>query len=519
MHVSHSGRHEAEEAEESPMKRTGGTAAAVRLGIEVLLVAAVVFLCLYSFTGLFREPEYVAVTYYTPQGTFSEENISAGSRIELAQGPEIEGYTFIGWRNEDGNIETQTSLKVFEDTAFSAVYSFALETGEHVPYMLLDKGAYFRPNDLFTRGEAAIMIYRLLNTDKVGTESFTDVRETDSCYTACATLKELGVIGGSRFHPEDPITRGELLEMLSAFCPASSNRYVFADLDESDGFYPAFCAAADRGWIRTGDNENADPDAEMTRLEAAVFMNSILGRAGDSGDDHSLSGTFFDISFDNEHFWDAAEATLAHEYKLENGREKWTSSEGLELHEPGIFFIGVKLYYAGEDGGVVTDKEIDGLYFGPDGCYSSGNPNLDVVVWSILSEIIDPETMEREEMLRICYDYCVKSFKYKARELYDFGETGWQEKVALEMLTLKKGNCYYFAGAFWAMARALGYDAHAYSGTVSKRSHGWVEIEFEDGPHIFDPELQFIRQNSKKIDMFNKPLDEVKGWGYRRPEA
>ncbi|MBR3545069.1 MAG: hypothetical protein IKN76_03275, partial [Oscillospiraceae bacterium] len=72
--------------------------------------------------------------------------------------------------------------------------------------------------------------------------------------------------------------------------------------------------------------------------------------------------------------------------------------------------------------------------------------------------------------------------------------------------------------AFWAAARALGYDAKIISGKYGKEEapHGWVEIIGEDGLLTYDVEMEmhYLAEN-KQMDLY--AMDEVRrrGHGYR----
>ena len=87
----------------------------------------------------------------------------------------------------------------------------------------------------------------------------------------------------------------------------------------------------------------------------------------------------------------------------------------------------------------------------------------------------------------------------------------------------KKGNCYNFAASFWALARGLGYDATAISGTMTStdQPHGWVEIPFDGENYIFDVEMEYVYVHERDVhdkDMFMVSLEDGEWWNYKRPE-
>ena len=86
-----------------------------------------------------------------------------------------------------------------------------------------------------------------------------------------------------------------------------------------------------------------------------------------------------------------------------------------------------------------------------------------------MAEVLAPiceENETREEMRRAAFNYVRDSFEYLRRNYYAVGETGWEVEEATTMFSTGRGNCYNYAAAFWALARGLGYDATAVSGTM-----------------------------------------------------
>ena len=68
--------------------------------------------------------------------------------------------------------------------------------------------------------------------------------------------------------------------------------------------------------------------------------------------------------------------------------------------------------------------------------------------------------------------------------------------------------------------KAIGYDAVIYSGTINPpplvRAHGWVEIEFDGEPYIFDPEYEY---KSYGLRQMFKADEKVRGqYGYTKAD-
>ena len=69
------------------------------------------------------------------------------------------------------------------------------------------------------------------------------------------------------------------------------------------------------------------------------------------------------------------------------------------------------------------------------------------------------------------------------------------------------------------MARAIGYDAQVYSGTVgsNRAKHAWVEIEIDGVNYTFDPELEMAgRKKYVYRDMYMMTPEQARIWNYKR---
>ena len=531
----------------SPRKVSGSrnkTLKTVVIVLAILVLAALAFLLylLYSqgyLDSIFsREPSAASVSeetqaapahkgktisFVVPEEKSFEIKVAEGNSFEMPEGPEIQGYTFLAWLDAQGNPETRTSLDATEDMSFCASYAVAFrdesEASVHKPYMSVDENGLFKPNESITRGEMAEIIYRFLDIDGVGSGFFIDVGKSDPLYASAATLKDLGLLEGDRLHAEDTVTYGELFRLLGKLFPAARDQYSFGSVSAESEYYEAFCTAFERGWLL--DTETSAYDF-VARKDFARIMNMLIGRGGTENIDISLVGTILDVSTGDEHYADIAEAVIEHACSVTDGAEIWTSSIPLELHRHGFFFIGPELRCIKDNGSPAIDEEIDNLYFDKNGVYSSGDAALDELVRAKLDELVDPETMSRDEMLEILYNAVLHDSFYLGGDKYAIGETGWETAKAYQMLTVGKGNCYAYAATFWAYARAIGCDAVCYSGTVgtSKNPHAWVEIELDGTTYIFDPTLEYETWYGPGTHtyeyFFMKTYESVDGWIYRR---
>ena len=306
------------------------------------------------------------------------------------------------------------------------------------------------------------------------------------------------------FYPERTLTRAELADALTRAAGESvslpgegSEELTGARLRAAlTALFPEerVDAAMGRVWMRGGES--------VTRAEAAVILNALLAPESDGRE-----GVFPDVEGD---YWAAEAIALA-------GRSEKTWDGGEALPAPGFLWVDGWLYCVQDDGYFLKNGWLGSLYFTPTGRYTSGSYELDGYVAAAIAANTD-DSMTREERLRAMYLYVRDSFEYLRRHYYKIGDTGWALEEATTMYATGKGNCYCYAGAFWAAARGLGYDAKIVSGTYGKEKapHGWVEIFLEDGRHTYDVEIEMVqrRDGNTNGNMYALDESERRGHGY-----
>ena len=472
----------------------------------------------------------VTLNYY--DGTKKHITTLINDPVVLEEPPAISGQTFLGWENENGKLLQPSEITAKIDEEYTAKYIVSLNVEDHVPYIFPDDLGLFHADEMLTRGDAALMIWSVLSEKPSADERFDDIDVESKYAVPAAVLKHLGIYADKRYYPDDEISRGDLISMLAAFYPAASGQYSFSDLAEKDPEYRAFCIAAERGWVEYGDKMPSEADTSISRIDAVRLMNRILGRDASELPPEEFVGGILEYKPGDEYYLPLVEAAVEHKYERLEKTEKWTSGMALEKTPEGMLFIDGRLHYVGADGHFERDIQtegftyegkrdtfaVEGFSFGSDGIYTCGDPELDALVYEVIDSLYK-EGMTREKLLEKLFEYTVSSFKYLRRNYYKYGDMTYAQKEAYLMLTTRKGNCYSYAGTFCMFARALGYNAVVFSGTVgiTYEPHGWCEI-VEDGiPYICDAELVMKhRQNGKKIDMFFKQYEELRGWTYNR---
>ena len=456
----------------------------------------------------------ITLNYY--EGTRKMITTLINDMVELDTPPEIENHTFLGWKNSSGELLPPSMIKAKTTEEYTACYIIALDTVHHVPYLFADEYGRFHADEELTRGDAARMIWSVLAEQPEPDSWFADIDESSECAVPAAVLKSIGISEGSRFYPEESITRGELVQMLAAFYPPAEEEHAFQDIRVGSEEYSAFCTAVEKGWVKEGDR--IQPAEKISRIDAVRLMNRVLGRDDTPETEEEMVGGMLEYVPGDPYYLPLAEAAVAHESSFTGENEKWESSEPLEKYPEGFLLIGTKLYDIDSGGHIVRNTEVDGFSFGPDGIYTSGNPELDVLVNNVIDSLYT-EGMPKEELLHELFVYTIEAFTYLRRTYYKYGDTTYAQEAAYVMLSTGKGNCYCYAGTFCMFARALGYNAVVYSGTVgeNRAPHGWCEIIIDDVPYICDAELMCVHKSQgKQLDMYMKGYDDIRGWTYVR---
>ena len=156
----------------------------------------------------------------------------------------------------------------------------------------LTAGGAVRPGEMLTRGELAVMLWTLLDGEKLSppeTAAFTDTAEGD-CAQAAETLASYGVVtgyGDGTFRPDRGVTRGEFAVLLHRFQFAApmgqyGDRAVedrFSDMAAGHWASAHLCSAVSAGWLRGYGDGTLRPDQGVTRAEAVTALNRVLGRS------------------------------------------------------------------------------------------------------------------------------------------------------------------------------------------------------------------------------------------------
>lgn len=274
----------------------------------------------------------------------NSQTVDRNSTVKEPDDPTRDGYIFLGWY-EDKDLENKYDFSdaVKKNMTLYAKWekvqdipedkTWMLNKEDHIAYIAGRTADTAAPRANITRGEVAMILYRLL-TDEARAQyetnycTFSDVESGAWNYTAIATLANAGVLAGysdGRFGPHDNITRAQLATILARFCneTGTTGSDMFTDIS---GHWARnyINTAAKAGLVQGYGNGTFGPDNLITRAETVVMINRILERKASA--DTVVPGykVFSDISEADWFYWDIIEASNEHDYDKSSGTEYWT---------------------------------------------------------------------------------------------------------------------------------------------------------------------------------------------------
>ena len=212
-----------------------------------------------------------------------------------------------------------------------------LDTTSHNAYVSGRSATNFAPTGTLSRAEAAQLLYELMTEqahkqyDCSGND-FSDVPAGQWYTVAVSTLANVGAItgcGDGTFQPSKAISRAEFVTILAGIYGVNTSKGMpFSDVGHS-WYYDAVATAYANGWVSGYSDGTFCPNQTITRAEAVVILNSVLGRGGDLSfvQAHAQAALHFtDITPGAWYYADVIEASVAHTYaKQDDGTERWTA--------------------------------------------------------------------------------------------------------------------------------------------------------------------------------------------------
>ena len=165
---------------------------------------------------------------------------------------------------------------------------------DNASYMTGYADGTFRPDQKLTKAEAVSLLASLVDdyTDKgIYTCDFVDVPKDapyfdDLAYMANKEFRQTPeqpvkyVTGDAqkRFHPDAPITRGELASIMARMWGLKGDGPKLRDVGANTPNAAEIRRVAREGWLRANSSDRFRPDASVTRAEFAVVANRLIQR-------------------------------------------------------------------------------------------------------------------------------------------------------------------------------------------------------------------------------------------------
>ena len=134
----------------------------------------------------------------------------------------------------------------------------------------------FSPDQECTCAQTISLLWRAAGSpaSKSQNNPFTDVKESDYYYQPALWAAERGIVPGTAFHPNEPVTRGQLAAFLyrNAGSPAVGSKSDFTDVPNDASYAQAVTWVAAQG-IASGTGEHTfSPDTVCTRGQIVTFL-------------------------------------------------------------------------------------------------------------------------------------------------------------------------------------------------------------------------------------------------------
>ena len=211
-----------------------------------------------------------------------------------------------------------------------------LDTTSHNAYVSGRSATTFAPTGTLSRAEAAQLLYELM-TEQAHKQydrsdnGFSDVPAGQWYTVAVSTLANVGAItgcGDGTFQPRKSISRAEFVTILTGIYGENTSKGMpFSDVGRS-WCYDAVATAYANGWVSGYSDGTFRPNQTITRAEAVVILNSVLGRSCDLTyvqANAQAALPFTDITPGAWYYADVIEASMGHTYTELAGIERWTA--------------------------------------------------------------------------------------------------------------------------------------------------------------------------------------------------
>ena len=479
-----------------------------------------------EIAGNDEQAENSAVLYFA-DGSQKEITVSEEPTIEEIQEAAVQpaSETVV---KEDVQVETNndsyTGGELFTDVkkenwfypAVSYVMNKGLMTG------MVNGG--FAPNEELSKVQFAVVLYRMEGSPEVSLSANT-LSIPENAYYAPAVFwaDQTGLLDGFRtasIKPEDQITREEMITMLFRYAQQKgfdtqerADLSQFADAEKvSPSAKEAVSWAVATGMISgEGKDRLLNPHGRASRAVCAAMITHLCETyMPDAFADIPIYAKANNIAFTSVNqetgdFTVTVSGITASDDVKKVEVALWRDSNQGDIYWYPAVAQGNGVYTV--KGNVINHKLHFGLYQAqayvtlanglriPTGTQSGTieGSEAQIRISNHVNEVYDQVGHD----LYACYKWVVDNVSYKKLPIPVEPKEGYTADQWYAVLAFEnhQGNCFCYAGAFYQLAKGLGYDAKYVEGKVAMAAggygpHGWVEITKDGGTYICDPDMQ-----------------------------
>ncbi len=480
-----------------------------------------------EIAGNDEQAENSAVLYFADgsqkEMTVSEEPITMEEIQKAAVQPAPETVVKEEVQVETNN-DSYTGGELFTDVkkenwfypAVSYVMNKGLMTG------MVNGG--FAPNEELSKVQFAVVLYRMEGSPEVSLSANT-LSIPENAYYAPAVFwaDQTGLLDGFRtasIKPEDQITREEMITMLFRYAQQKgfdtqerADLSQFADAEKiSPSAKEAVSWAVATGMISgEGKDRLLNPQGSASRAVCAAMITHLCETyMPDAFADIPIYAKANNIAFTSVNqetgdFTVTVSGITASDDVKKVEVALWRDSNQGDIYWYPAVAQGNGVYTV--KGNVINHKLHFGLYQAqayvtlanglriPAGTQSGTieGSEAQIRISNHVNEVYDQVGHD----LYACYKWVVDNVSYKKLPIPVEPKEGYTADQWYAVLAFEnhQGNCFCYAGAFYQLAKGLGYDAKYVEGKVAMAAggygpHGWVEITKDGGTYICDPDMQ-----------------------------
>ena len=202
---------------------------------------------------------------------------AAGAQKAAVPAPKHEAQAAAAKPADAKSAETTVSKVVqFSDVDANAYYYDAVQWAVQQGITSGTSETTFSPDQKCTCGQTISLLWRSAGSPapKGKNNPFTDVKESAYYYQPALWAAEHGIVSGTAFHPDEPVTRGQFAAFLyrRAGSPAVESKNDFTDVPGNADYAQAVAWVAAQGIASGTGDHTFSPDAVCTRGQIVTFL-------------------------------------------------------------------------------------------------------------------------------------------------------------------------------------------------------------------------------------------------------